>query len=172
VGFAGGKDRCDWVRNTLRIDGCINYKARDFEEQLRSAFPRGVDMFSDGVGGRLTETVVGLLNPGGRLLAYGSAAAFYTDRADAIGSDRTLRQAFGISDYVERVLASRNIRSSAWIVDQFYQDRITAEDELSKLLNSRVLRPISNVVDGFANLPRAVVQLYESSHAGKLQVRF
>jgi NADPH-dependent curcumin reductase CurA len=83
-------------------------------------------MFSDGVGGQLTETVAGLLNPGGRLLAYGSAAAFYTDRADAIGSDRTLR----------------------------------------------VLRPISNVVDGFANLPRAVVQLYESSHAGKLQVRF
>jgi NADPH-dependent curcumin reductase CurA len=172
VGFAGGKDRCDWAQNTLRIDGCINYKAGDFEEQLRAAFLRGVDMFSDGVGGQLTETVAGLLNPGGRLLAYGSAAAFYTDQAAAFGSDRTLRQAFGISDYVERVLASRNIRSSAWIVDQFYQDRITAEDELSKLLNSRVLRPISNVVDGFANLPRAVVQLYESSHAGKLQVRF
>jgi NADPH-dependent curcumin reductase CurA len=172
VGFAGGHDRCDWVRSTLGIDGCIDYRAGDFEAQLAVAFPHGLDMFSDGVGGQLTETVVGLMSPDSRLFAYGSAAAFYGDRSDALGSDRTLRQAFGISDNVERMLTSRNIRSSAWIVDRFYQDRITAEDELSKLLESRVLRPISNVVDGFENLPHAVVQLYESSRAGKLQVRF
>jgi NADPH-dependent curcumin reductase CurA len=172
VGFAGGQDRCDWARSTLGIDSCINYKAGDFVAQLRAAFPNGVDMFSDGIGGQLTETVAALLNRDGRLFAYGSAGAFYADRSDAIGPDRTLRQAFGISDNVERIMASRHIRSSAWIVDRFYQDRLTAEDELSKLLNSGVLKPISNVVDGFANLPRAVVQLYESSRAGKLQVRF
>jgi NADPH-dependent curcumin reductase CurA len=154
------------------MDGCIDYTARDFYEQLRSAFPRGVDMFSDGVGGALTETVTSLVNRNGRHFAYGSAAAFYGDRPDTVGAGQTLRQAFGISDNVEQVLASRNIRSSAWIVDRFYQDRIAAEDELSMLLTRGVLKPVSIVVDGFENLPRAITRLYESSRAGKLQVRF
>jgi NADPH-dependent curcumin reductase CurA len=84
----------------------------------------------------------------------------------------TLRQAFGISDTVEATLAAKNIRAEAWIVDAFYHERLTAEDELSRLLSTGDIKPINTVVDGFSNLPAAIMGLYDHPRAGKLQVRF
>ncbi|MEA2899944.1 MAG: hypothetical protein QOJ84_5559, partial [Bradyrhizobium sp.] len=46
------------------------------------------------------------------------------------------------------------------------------EDDLSRHLRSGALKPINNVVEGFDNLPRAVVGLYTAARSGKLQVRF
>lgn len=40
VGLAGGEDRCRWVKDTLGIDHCIDYRAPDLTERLRAAFPR------------------------------------------------------------------------------------------------------------------------------------
>jgi NADPH-dependent curcumin reductase CurA len=173
TGFAGGGERCEWVVNTLGIDGCIDYRAPDFAERLRAAFPRGIDMFSDGIGGSLTETVAGLLNRNSRLFSYGSAAAFYNSRIGEAPKDRpALRRTFGISEPIEAIMKMRNIKSEAWIVDAFYHERLKAEDDLSGLLLSGALKPINNVVDGFENLPRAISELYATPRAGKMQVRF
>jgi NADPH-dependent curcumin reductase CurA len=171
VGFGGG-DRCNWVLETLGIDKCIDYKAKDFEEQLKTAFPTGIDVYSDGIGGALTETVIGIMNQNSRLFSYGGAAAYYADKLDVPQQRPPLRRAFGISENVENILKQRNIKSEAWIVDKFYHERLKAEDDLSGLLRSGALKPISNVVDGFDKLPHAVVDLYRTARSGKLQVRF
>ena len=172
VGFAGGADRCNWAVDTLGIDRCIDYRAPDFAAQLKAVFPDGIDVFSDGVGGILTEIVTAQMNQNGRLLSYGGAAGYYADRLDAPQQRPSLRRAFGISEAIEAVLKQRNIKSQAWIVDAFYHERLKAEDDLSRHLRSGALKPINNVVDGFENLPAAVVGLYQGARAGKLQVRF
>jgi len=172
VGFGGGAERCQWVLDNLGIDACIDYRAPDFAKQLVAALPDGVDVYSDGIGGELTETVAGLMNQNGRLFAYGRAAAFYADKLDMPPQRASLRQSFGISEAVERILKKRNIKSEAWIVSEFYHERLTAEDDLTRLLRSGALKPISNVVEGFDNLPGAIVSLYQTPRAGKLQVRF
>jgi NADPH-dependent curcumin reductase CurA len=69
-------------------------------------------------------------------------------------------------------LKQRNIKSECWIVDAFYHGRLRAEDDLSRHLRSGALKPINNVVEGFENLPNAVVGLYTTARSGKLQVRF
>jgi NADPH-dependent curcumin reductase CurA len=172
VGIAGGAARCQWVLDTLGVDDCVDYKAERFEERLAAAFPSSLDVFSDGVGGALTKTVAGIMSRDGRLFSYGSAAAYYDDQQHAAQRHGSLRRAFGISDEVEKILKARHIKSVAWIVDEFYQERLRAEDDLSRLLRSGALEAITNVVDGFENLPSAVVGLYETARAGKLQVRF
>jgi NADPH-dependent curcumin reductase CurA len=173
VGFAGGEERCEWVADTLGIDKCIDYRASDFQDQLQAAFPNGIDVFSDGIGGALTETITAHMNQNSRLLSYGSAAAFYAGRFDAPAQQRpSLRRSFGISERIEAVLKSRNIKSECWIVDEFYHERLKAEDDLSRLLRNGRLKPINNIVEGFEKLPEAIVGLYKSPRAGKLQVRF
>jgi NADPH-dependent curcumin reductase CurA len=173
VGFAGGADRCAWVLDNLGIDQCIDYRAKDFEEQLRAAFGGGIDVYSDGVGGALTETVVDVMNANSRLFSYGAAAAFYAESLNAPPQERpSLRRRFGISQTVEHILKKRNIKSEAWIVDEFYHERLKAEDDLSRLLLRGALKPISNIVEGFENLPSAIVGLYKTARSGKLQVRF
>ena len=172
VGFGGGADRCQWAIDTLGIDNCIDYRASDFAAQLAAAFPAGIDVFSDGIGGALTETVMSSMNRNSRLFSFGGAAAYYADRLDTPAQRPSLRRAFGISETIEKILKEKNIKSECWIVDAFYHERLRAEDDLSRHLHSGALKPISNVVDGFDNLPRAVVGLYQGSRAGKLQVRF
>jgi NADPH-dependent curcumin reductase CurA len=172
VGFAGGNDRCDWVVENLGIDGCIDYRAADFQNQLRSAFPNGIDVFSDGVGGSLTETLVEQINPNGRLFAYGGAALFYADQFGPEREGSNIRKFFGISDKVEAILKQKNIKADAYMGHLFYHERLKAEDDLSRLMLARKLKPIYNVVEGFENLPQAVIGLYENPRHGKLEVRF
>ncbi|MGE0828367.1 MAG: zinc-binding dehydrogenase [Hyphomonadaceae bacterium] len=171
VGFAGGADRCEWVTRTLGIDHCIDYRAPDFDAQIKAAFPSGVDFFCDGVGGAFTESLVQLMNRNGRLFAYGSAAEFYGDATDA-PAPSNLRERFGISESIERTLKDRNIKSEAWIVDEFYHERPRAEDDLSRLMRCGALKHINNLVEGFENTPQAIADLYAKGRSGKLQIRF
>jgi hypothetical protein len=173
VGFAGGVERCRWVMETLGLDACLDYRADDFEAQLKAAFPKGIDVFSDGIGGALTDTVTRNMNRDGRLFAYGSAAALYAERLEAAPSGRPgLRRAFGLTGEIEARLKERNIKSAAWIVDLFYHERLKAEDDLSRLLIGGALKAITTVAEGFETLPQAIVDLYRKGRSGKLQVRF
>jgi hypothetical protein len=115
VGLAGGEDRCTWAWQTLGLDDCIDYRASDLPDRLRHALPDGIDVYSDGVGGPLTKTVVSMMNRNGQLFAYGSAAAFYADRIHAPKERPTLRRMFGISDEVEALLKERHIKSESWM---------------------------------------------------------
>jgi hypothetical protein len=171
VGVAGGADRCRWVVETLGIDDCIDYKAPDFTARLEAAFPDGVDVFSDGIGGAFTETVTSRMNQNGRLFAYGASESLYAHKPSA-QRPRSWREMYGISEKVDALLKARNIKPSAsWIVSDFYTERLKAEDDLSRHLLSGALKPINDVEDGLDKLPEAIIGLYQSGHAGKLQVR-
>jgi NADPH-dependent curcumin reductase len=173
VGFAGGRDRCKWVVETLKIDGCIDYTTDDFTLALRTAFPEGIDVFSDGVGGQMTEAVVRHMNRHARLFSYGLAAAAYGVDAGSVPAQKpTMRETFGITASVERVLRERNIKSGAWTVDAFYHERLRAENDLSRLMSMGHLHPHSRVTYGFERLPEAIVEQYRRRGTGKLQISF
>ncbi|MDB5577546.1 MAG: hypothetical protein JWR80_2722 [Bradyrhizobium sp.] len=172
VGFAGNPERCQWVVETFGIDRCIDYNAGDLDDQLRDAFPSGIDVYSDGVGGSLTESVMGQMNRNSRMLSYGASAALYASEFADPEPNASLRRMVGITESIENTMRLNNIKSEAWIVDMFYHERLKAEDDLSRLMLSGRLKPINNVVDGFENLPKAIVDLYAGGHSGKLQVQF
>lgn len=173
VGFGGGADRCAWVVEALGIDACLDYRGDGLEARLRAAFPEGIDVFSDGIGGAMTEAVTRVMNRNGRLFSYGTAGAYYSTRLAAAPSSQSARRAaMGLTEVVEARLKAANIKSQAWIVDAFYHERLKAEEDLSRLLLSGALKPVNNVAEGFESLPSAIVGLYQAGRAGKLQVRF
>jgi len=173
VGIAGGRERCDWVRQALGLTDCLDYRHPALGEHLSGAFPHGIDVFSDGVGGRLTQIVVPLVRDGGHVFSYGSAAKFHSKSlAEALLPRVSLRHSFGITQAIASDLEARNIALHAWIVDQFYDERLAAEDALDGFLRSGQLKPVNHVVEGFEKLPEAIVSLYAGKHVGKLQCRF
>lgn len=171
VGLAGGADRAAEVREELGIDACLDYRAPDLVARLREAFPHGIDVFSDGVGGELTQMAVGLMNADGRLFSYGSSAEYY---ASEIKRQRygSLRESFGISAEVDQAARAKNIKIACWLAFEFYHDRIAAENEMSRLLRAKQLKAVTNVTEGFDQLPQAVMGMYAGPRAGKAQVRF
>lgn len=172
AGFAGGPERCKWLAETLGLDSVIDYRSADLIGELKRIFPDGIDVYSDGIGGSLTETVASLMAKNGRLFSYGGAAAFYSASSGSKQKPISLREGFGISRAVERILKEKNIKVEAWIVHAFYHERLKAEDDLSRLMLTGRLKPITNIVEGFDKLPEAVVSLYANARSGKLQVKF
>ena len=52
VGIAGGAKKCAYVKDTLGLDACIDYKAeKDLAAAVKAACPNGVDVYFDNVGG-------------------------------------------------------------------------------------------------------------------------
>lgn len=71
VGIAGTQHKCDFVREELGFDECVDYKAADWEERLRAALPQGADMYFDNVGGTVSAAAFRLLRPFGRMAICG-----------------------------------------------------------------------------------------------------
>lgn len=173
VGFAGGAERCAQVVAATGIDECLDYRAGDFQSRLAASFPDGIDVFSDGVGGTMTALVAQRMNRNGRLLAYGSTTDAYSPAVNAQLErvSHVPRDVF-VSKAAEQIIAEKNIKVESWIVQDFYHERLQAEDDLSRLMLSGALKPVSEVIEGFERLPEAVMALYGRPRLGKLQVSF
>ena len=170
VGFGGGPDRAKWATDTLGIDKALDYRAKDLDEQLKAAFPDGIDVYSDGVGGPLTESIAKLMKPNSRFFSYGTSASVYDDTPEQ--DARSTGRQFGMTDTVDKIIRDRNIKLEAWIVHVHYQDRLECEDNLSQLIATKKLKPINTVVDGIENVPKGIISQYETNVYGKLQLRF
>ena len=53
VGIAGFPDKCKFLTDELGFDQGICHRDEDFEEQLESACPDGIDVYFENVGGRV-----------------------------------------------------------------------------------------------------------------------
>ncbi len=67
VGIAGGPEKCRYVKEELKFDACIDYKAGNLAAELTAACPDGVDIYFENVGGDVTKAVAPLLNAGARV---------------------------------------------------------------------------------------------------------
>ncbi|MHA4854683.1 zinc-binding dehydrogenase [Rhodococcus sp. MSC1_016] len=182
VGFAGGSDKCRWAVEELGLDHCIDYRSPDLGEQVRQAFPDGVDVFSDGVGGPVTDEVFKVMNRYGRVLSYGFSHDIYADevtarpkRSPSVSPEiyrARLRRTFGITDDLERIVQERQLKVEAWIVSDYYYERLQAENDLARLVDTGRLTPVNTVFEGFDNLPEAITSMFTGSRYGKLSVRF
>ncbi|MBM3570189.1 MAG: NADP-dependent oxidoreductase [Alphaproteobacteria bacterium] len=107
VGIAGGKEKCDWVRE-IGFDACIDYKSGDLLANLKAACPKGIDVYFENVGGEVLEAVLRLLNFRARIPLCGLISQ-YNDTEDRgtrgvrhLLINRAMIQGFIVSDYLER----------------------------------------------------------------------
>jgi NADPH-dependent curcumin reductase CurA len=183
VGFGGGPERAKWVTDNLGIPA-IDYRAKDLDAQLKAAFPEGIDVFSDGVAAELSESVTRLMNRNGRYLAYGSAGAIYSENprteipARSTGGPRPGRppqivnRGPNMSESIYEIVRERNLKVEAWQEQYLYQDRIEAENYLSRLMYGGLLKPFHTVIEGIENVPNGIMAQYDSNVYGKLQLKF
>ena len=97
VGIAGGKDKCDYVKNELGFDDCLDHRDPDLAAKLKDACPKGIDVYFENVGGAVFEAVFPLLNPFARMPVCGLIAQYNDTEAkvaemglvdDALGADK------------------------------------------------------------------------------------
>lgn len=77
VGITGGDEKCEFVKS-MGADECVNYKDKNFVKNLRKALgdEKYCDVYFDGVGGRILDTMLTLVKPYGTIIASGAIAGY------------------------------------------------------------------------------------------------
>ncbi|HEX3810159.1 MAG TPA: NADP-dependent oxidoreductase [Rhizomicrobium sp.] len=159
VGSAGSDDKCDWLKNHARVDKTINYKtAGDLSKAVHAAFPEGIDVYFDNVGGEHLNAALGAMRLNGRLPICGMISQ-YNDTAPPPGPsnivnvipNRLTIKGFIVTDY-------------AHLMPQFLSD-------MAKWHGEGHMNWEETVMDGIENAPAAFIGLFKGANSGKMLVK-
>ncbi len=76
IGVAGGEQKCRWIVEDLGFDAAIDYKKQDVRAELRTAAPKGVDVYFDNVGGEILDAALTRLARGARIVICGAVSQY------------------------------------------------------------------------------------------------
>jgi NADPH-dependent curcumin reductase CurA len=162
VGIAGGKEKCDFVRDELGFDVCLDHRSPTFAEDLKTASPMGIDVYFENVGGAVTAAVLPLLNPFARVPVCGLIAHYSATEAPA-GPDRT--------PMMMAAILIKRLTFRGFIVSDFNSQHADFVREVSAWLHEGKIKYREDVVDGLENAVSAFQGLLRGRNFGKALVR-
>ena len=162
VGIAGTPEKCEFVKEELGFDACVNHSLQDFAENLKSACPNGIDVYFENVGGKVFEKVLPLLNNFSRIPVCGIISSYNATQLPA-GPNMT--------PLLMRNILVKRLTFRGFIVWDFDSQEEEALTQLSNWIKEGKIRYREDIVDGLGNAPEAFMGLLEGKNFGKLVVR-
>ncbi|CAI1176674.1 NADPH-dependent curcumin reductase [Serratia quinivorans] len=160
VGLAGSDEKCRYVVDELGFDACLNYKTADLNRDLRAACPRGIDIYFENVGGRISLFVAKLLNEGARVPICGNAANYN------LGTDVDASSPAAFFSSLPDAPLNR-----FFLVTEWFKDYPESDVYLLNAVEKGQLKYRETVADGLDNAPQAFIDLLNGKHLGKQLVR-
>lgn len=164
VGIAGGKDKCDYVKNELGFDECLDHRDPDLASKLKDACPKGIDVYLENVGGKVFDAVFPLLNPFSRIPVCGLIADYNT----IFGKDTPTPP---WANSIMRAILVKRLNFRGFIVrdfDALYPDFIR---DMSQWLREGKVKHREFVTEGLDSAPQAFMGLLKGANFGKQLVR-
>lgn len=160
IGIAGGEMKCDFVKNELGFDECIDYKSPDFKDALTSSCKNGIDIYFENVGGITTQLIAPLLKKGARVPICGYISKYNSPN---IIEEET---PFHILGKLNPAPKHRFFVNIEWM-DEW--DTVT--DELSQLVLEDKLRFKETITEGFENAPQGLRDVLSGKNFGKQLIK-
>ena len=157
VGIAGGREKCEYVKNELGFDACIDYKSGALREQLKDACPKGVDVYFDNVGGEILDSLLARMNLFGRVVVCGTI------------SDYNSTDPYRVRNW--RAILVNRLRIQGMIVFDWKDRYGEALKALAGYFAEGKLAYRESVVHGLENAPRGLIDLLAGRNFGKQLVK-
>ena len=157
-GMAGSDEKCAWLTGELGFDGAFNYKTADAAAEVERLCPNGIDVFFDNVGGEILDICLDRIAMNARIVICGGISRY-----------NATEQPPGPRNYFNLVF--RRARMEGFIVIDYEHRYPEAEAEMRRWIDAGKLRQQATVIDGFKELPRALIKLFEGFNTGKMMVR-
>jgi NADPH:quinone reductase len=159
IGTAGTDAKIDYLRNELGLDGAFNYKTTaDYTTELEKLCPNGIDCYFDNTGGSVSDAVFPLLNTFARVSVCGQIA-HYNAQGPELGP-RLLR-----------LILVKQLRVEGFIVSRFAGRFPEGLAQMARWLKEGRLHYREHILDGFEQLPSALIALLNGANTGKLVVK-
>ena len=158
IGIAGSEDKCRWLNEDLGFDAAINYKTEAVGDALDRLCPDGMNVYFDNVGGEILDLCLDRIRDGARVVLCGGIS-----RYNATG------ELAGPKNYFNLVF--RRARMEGFIVLDYAKRFPEAAARMREWMREGRLKQRVTVVDGFEELPRTLIRLFEGYNTGKLMVK-
>lgn len=158
IGITGSEEKVQWLK-FLGFDFVINYKTtKNITEELQKAAPDGIHCYFDNVGGELSNTIMSLMNPGGRVSVCGAISSY----------DATQPTKAGI---VQPIIVQKQLELKGFIATQFSDRWEKGIEQNLEWIRDGKLKYRETITDGFENAAKALIGVMKGENIGKALVR-
>lgn len=164
VAIAGGADKCQYALQYLGVDACIDHRADDFEQQLKTACPNGIDVYYENVGGKVFDAVFPLLNTSARIPVCGTIA--YYNQTDPIGTDTDRLP------LLMRTILVKRLTIRGFIISLDYEDRYPEfAESMGKWVQEGKFHYKEDIVFGIENAAQTFINMLKGKNFGKTLIQ-
>ena len=159
VGSAGSDEKCKWLTDVAGIDKAINYKTcGDLTKAVGEAFPKGIDVYFENVGGKHLEAAIENMRPFGRLALCGMIEQYNATEPTP-----------GPSNIIMAV--GKSLKLQGFIVSNHFDLLPKFMEEMGPLIKSGKMKWEETVEEGIENAPKAFLKLFSGGNFGKMLVK-
>jgi hypothetical protein len=159
VGSAGSDEKCKFLTGELGIDKAINYrKAKDLTAAVHDAFPEGIDVYFENVGGEHLVAALNNMRPNGRIPLCGMIDQYNATELPA-----------GPGNLVMAIAMSLTLKG--YIVSNHYDMMPKFLEDMAKWVKEGKMKWRETVHEGIEKAPEAFIGLFKGDNFGKMLVK-
>jgi len=159
IGSAGSDEKCRWLKEELRLDAVINYKKQELRTALKTAAPRGIDVYFDNVGGEHLNAALPRMNALGRIAVCGMISAY--NNFGAISEPVTT---------LSNIIYNR-LTMKGFVFYEFEPMRAQFLADMKRWLKDGRLQYRTTILQGIEQAPTALIGLFSGTNTGKMIVQ-
>jgi NADPH-dependent curcumin reductase CurA len=158
IGIAGTDAKCRWVEK-LGADICLNYKSKDFEEELKKATEDFVEVFFDNVGGEILDLMLTRVKKDGRIAACGAIAEYNGGQ----GGIKNWYHVIAMRLQIRGLVVLDALLTGRWteIVDSLVQGYQNGQIKVTE-------EGLTVIPSSFEEIPKTWMGLFDGRFSGKL----
>ena len=155
IGFAGGNEKCKYVKEQLGFDEVIDYKNDNIYSSLKKYCPEGIDVYFDNVGGEILDAALAKLRMNARIIICG-----------AISQYNNTSRTKGPTNYLS--LLVNRATMSGMVVFDYKNDYPMAINQISEWFSEGKLKSNESIFEGIDNFYEIFLKLFNGNKRGKL----
>jgi NADPH-dependent curcumin reductase CurA len=159
IGIAGSDEKTKLLTHEFGFDEAINYKTTtDLKKVIAGLCPKGVDIYFDNVGGAISDAVISNINFNARIPLCGQISMYNSSEVPT-------------GPRIQPMLITRSVLMKGFIVSN-YQNRFPEGIlKLTQWVKEGKLKFPETIVNGFDQLPTALLGLFKGENVGKMLVK-
>ena len=158
IGIAGSDEKINLLKNEFGFDEAINYKTTsNLKAAIAALCPNGVDIYFDNVGGDISDAVVANINFHARIPLCGQIS-LYNSTEQPVGPR------------LQPMLLTRSVLMQGFIISNFQNRFPEGVQHLAQWVKEGKLKFTETIVQGFDQLPAALLGLFKGENTGKMIV--
>lgn len=159
VGIAGSDEKIQAITTNLNFDEGINYKtSNNLKAAVAKACTNGVDVYFDNVGGEILDAALANINKFGRIINCGAISQYNNTEVP-------------MGPRPEGILIKKSVLMQGFTVRDYLKDFGPAIKQLATWLQEDKIQYSETIVEGFENIPQALLDLFEGKNKGKMIVK-